>query len=91
MFTCPACAPVAQVREPHLSRAALAFLRAARRTAPRDVGALRVSGDTLAELESVHRLLMGRHLERELKSTRVLRYLRRAARVMPQREAEAKR
>jgi DNA repair protein RecO (recombination protein O) len=91
VFTCPACAPAAQVREPHLSRAALAFLRAARRTPPRDVGALRVTGDTLAELESVHRLLMGRHLERELKSTRVLRDLRRAARVTPQREAEAKR
>ena len=91
MFTCPACAPAAQVREPHLSRAALAFLRAARRTPPRDVGALRVTGETLAELESVHRLLMGRHLVRELKSTRVLRDLRRAARVTPQREAEAKR
>ena len=91
VFTCPACAPAAQVREPHLSRAALAFLRAARRTSPRGVGALRVTGDTLAELESVHRLLMGRHLERELKSTRVLRDLRRAARVTPQREAEAKR
>lgn len=91
VFTCPACAPAAQVREPHLSRAALAFLRAARRTPPRDVGALQVTGDTLAELESVHRLLMGRHLERELKSTRVLRDLRRAARVTPQREAEAKR
>ena len=91
VFTCPACAPAAQVREPHLSRAALAFLRAARRTPPRDVGALRVTGETLAELESVHRLLMGRHLERELKSTRVLRDLRRAARVTPQREAEAKR
>jgi DNA repair protein RecO (recombination protein O) len=91
VFTCPACAPAAQVREPHLSRAALAFLRAARRTPPRDVGALRVTGETLAELESVHRLLMGRHLERELKSTRVLRDLRRAASVTPQREAEAKR
>jgi hypothetical protein len=50
-----------------------------------------VSGDVLAELETVHRLLMGRHLERELKSTRVLRDLRRAARVAPGREAEAKR
>ena len=56
-----------------------------------DVTALDVSGDTLAELETVHRLLMGRHLERELKSTRVLRDLRRAARVAPLREAEAKR
>jgi DNA repair protein RecO (recombination protein O) len=91
VFTCGACAPAAQVREPHLSRGALAFLRAARRTAPSDVTAIGVAGDTLAELETVHRLLMGRHLERELKSTRVLRDLRRAARGAPLREAEAKR
>jgi hypothetical protein len=31
----------------------------------------------LAELEALHRLLMARHLERELKSLRVLRELRR--------------
>ena len=37
----PACAPAAQVREPHLSRAALAFLRTARRTPPGGVDALR--------------------------------------------------
>jgi DNA repair protein RecO (recombination protein O) len=91
VFTCAACAPAAQVREPHLSRAALAFLRTARRTPPGGVTALDVTGDTLAELEAVHRMLMGRHLERELKSTRVLRDLRRAARVAPQREAETKR
>jgi DNA repair protein RecO (recombination protein O) len=91
VFTCPGCAPAAQVREPHLSREALAFLRAARRMPPGDVTALDVTGDTLAELETVHRMLMGRHLERELKSTRVLRDLRRAARVAPLREAEAKR
>jgi hypothetical protein len=55
------------------------------------VDTLDVTTDTLAELEAVHRLLMGRHLDRELKSTRVLRDLRRAGRVRPQREAEAKR
>src|SRR4051812_23926255 len=91
VFTCTACAPAAHVREPHLSRNALAFLRAARRTPPGEVSGLDVSRDTLAEIETVHRLLMGRHLERELKSTRVLRDLRRAARVAPLREAEAKR
>ncbi len=91
VFTCTSCAPAAHMRAPHLSRAALAFLRAARRIPPGDVTALDVSGDTLAELETVHRLLMGRHLERELKSTRVRRDLRRAARVAPLREAEAKR
>jgi len=91
VFTCNACAPALRAREPHLSRRALAFLRAARRTPPRDVDALDVTTDTLAELEAVHRLLMGRHLERELKSTRVLRDLRRAGRMRPQREAEAKR
>ena len=76
----PACAPAAQVREPHLSRAALAFLRAARRTPPREVGD--AAGDGRRRSPSSSRstaLLMGRHLERELKSTRVLREMRRAA------------
>ena len=91
VFTCTACAPAAHVREPHLSRHALAFLRASRRTPPAEVTALAVTGETLAELETVHRMLMGRHLERELKSTRVLRDLRRAARVASLREAETKR
>jgi DNA repair protein RecO (recombination protein O) len=91
VFTCTGCAPAAHVREPHLSCAALAFLRTARRISPDGVTAVDVSSEVLAELETVHRLLMGRHLERELKSTRVLRDLRRAARVAPGREAEAKR
>jgi DNA repair protein RecO (recombination protein O) len=91
VFTCTACAPSAHVREPHLSRGALAFLRAARRTPPRALDAIGVTGDALAELEAVHRLLMGRHLERELKSTRVLRDLRRAARGAPRREPESNR
>jgi DNA repair protein RecO (recombination protein O) len=91
VFTCTACAPAAHVREPHLSRGALAFLRAARVTPPRALGSVGVTGDALAELEAVHRMLMARHLERELKSTRVMRDLRRAARVVPRREAESKR
>jgi hypothetical protein len=45
----------------------------------------------LAELERVHRALMGRHLERELKSTRVLRELRRVPRSASPRQAESER
>ena len=41
VFTCTGCAPAAHVREPHLSRHALAFLRASRRTPPGEVTALR--------------------------------------------------
>jgi DNA repair protein RecO (recombination protein O) len=91
VFTCGACAPLAETHEPHLSRGALAFLRGARRTAPRAVEALPASPDVLAELERVHRALMGRHLERELKSTRVLRELRRVPRSAWPRQAESER
>jgi DNA repair protein RecO (recombination protein O) len=76
VFTCPQCAD-ARGRRGRLSPAALAFLRSARRLAPREIGAMTVAGTTLAELERVHRTLMDRHLDRELKSTRVLRDFRR--------------
>jgi DNA repair protein RecO (recombination protein O) len=75
VFSCGGCA--GRVRPGGLSSEALAFLRAARRVAPRDLAAVAVTARALSELESVHRTLMGRHLERELKSTRVLRELRR--------------
>jgi DNA repair protein RecO (recombination protein O) len=91
VFCCAACAPGSHVREPHLSRGALAFLHAARRTAPGALGALAIGPGALGELEIVHRTLMGRHLERELKSTRVLRELGRVPRAAPEREAETKR
>jgi hypothetical protein len=39
-----------------------------------------VAADVLTELETVHRLLMARHLEREVRSLRVLREMRRVPR-----------
>jgi len=60
-----------------LSDAALAFLASARTVSPYAVGDLRVSKGTLAELEAAHRALIARHLEKDLKSVRVLREMRR--------------
>ena len=60
-----------------LSPDALWFLTLARQNGPRELAELMVAGPVLAELEALHRLLMARHLERELKSLRVLRELRR--------------
>jgi hypothetical protein len=37
-----------------------------------------VAGGALGELERVHRALIGMHLDKELKSARVLRDMRRA-------------
>jgi len=85
VFACAGCSPAAPIREPHLSASALAFLRGARRVAPRAVETLATGAEALRELELVHRCLMGQHLERELKSTRVLRDLRRVARHAPRR------
>jgi DNA repair protein RecO len=85
VFACAGCSPAAPVREPHLSSSALAFLRGARRIAPQAIDGLTAGAETLRELELVHRTLMGQHLERELKSTRVLRDLRRAAPHAPRR------
>jgi DNA repair protein RecO (recombination protein O) len=90
VFTCGQCAPGenAHVREPNLSGAALAFLREARRAAPMDVPAIPASAGVLHELEDVHRALIVRHLERELRSTRVLRDIRRPAPDEATRESE---
>jgi hypothetical protein len=60
-----------------LSSGALAFLAHARMRGPSDLGDLSQSGGVLAELEMLHRALMVRHLERELRSPRVLRAMKR--------------
>ena len=60
-----------------LSPGALAFLAHARMRGPRDLGDMSGSGGVLAELEILHRALMVRHLERELRSPRVLRAIKR--------------
>ncbi len=61
-----------------LSPGALAFLAAARTVPPHDVRTVAADARVLRELESVHRALITTHLEKSLKSDRVLRELRRA-------------
>ena len=59
-----------------LSDEAMAFLAASRTVTPQQVGAVPTSRAVLKELEQVHRALIAMHLEKNLKSDRVLRDLR---------------
>jgi len=61
-----------------LSPQALRFLDAARSVRPHEVGGVPADARVLRELEGVHRALIATHLEKSLKSDRVLRELRRA-------------
>jgi DNA repair protein RecO (recombination protein O) len=60
-----------------LSPEALSFLDAARTASPAGIGAARASAGALREIEAAHRMLIARHLEKELRSVRVLRAMRR--------------
>jgi DNA repair protein RecO (recombination protein O) len=60
-----------------LSDGAMAFLAASRTVAPHRVADLPAGRGVLRELENVHRALIALHLEKTLKSDRVLRDLRR--------------
>ena len=60
-----------------LSPGALAFLTAVRSVPPHEVGGVPADARVLRELEAVHRALIATHLEKSLKSDRVLRELRR--------------
>jgi len=60
-----------------LSSEARAFLATVRGLSPFALGDVPVSPQTLMELENAHRALMAMHLEKELKSARVLRDMRR--------------
>ena len=60
-----------------LSREARDFLTAARALSPFALGRLAVGSDVLRELEAAHRALIAMHLEKDLKSARVLREMRR--------------
>ena len=62
-----------------LSPGARAFLVAARTVSPHDIGTVPVDVKAIRELERVHRALITMHLEKTLKSDRVLRDLRRHA------------
>lgn len=76
VLTCGACAEGHRDAGTALSAGALAFLAAARQRGPAAMGEADVAPAVLGELERLHRGLMTRHLERELKSPRVLRHLR---------------
>ena len=60
-----------------LSEETRAFLAAVRTCSPFRLGDVAVSARTLRELEATHRALIAMHLEKELKSARVLREMRR--------------
>jgi DNA repair protein RecO (recombination protein O) len=62
-----------------LSEGAIAFLVGSRTVTPQRVGSMPVEPRALRELENVHRTLITMHLEKTLKSDRVLRDLRRHA------------
>ncbi|HMD33311.1 MAG TPA: DNA repair protein RecO [Vicinamibacterales bacterium] len=63
--------------DPRLSSEARAFLERARALSPFALGDVPVSPRALRELEGAHRALIGLHLEKELKSVRVLKGMRR--------------
>jgi recombinational DNA repair protein (RecF pathway) len=63
--------------DPRLSDDARAFLTAARNVSPFALRDILVSRSTLRELEAAHRALIEMHLEKNLKSVRVLREMRR--------------
>jgi DNA repair protein RecO (recombination protein O) len=63
--------------DPRLSAEARAFLGTARGMSPFGLGGVTVSAQTLRELEASHRALIAMHLEKDLKSVRVLQEMRR--------------
>jgi DNA repair protein RecO len=73
IFVCPTCAPAGGTS---VSVEALKFLKAAGATAPDRLDALPLQARAARELETVHRRLLNLHLEKDLKSARVLREMR---------------
>jgi DNA repair protein RecO (recombination protein O) len=63
--------------DPRASAAARAFVAAARGSSPLGLGAVTAPAAALRELEAAHRALMALHLEKQLKSARVLREMHR--------------
>ena len=63
--------------DPRASAGARAFLDAARSCSPLGLSGVAVSAAVLRELEAAHRTKIAMHLEKDLKSARVLREMRR--------------
>ena len=76
-FTCAACATGHGIR---LSAESLRFLRSAAGAPPRGLRDIELPVSAAGELERVHRQLITAHLEKELRSTKVLRAMSRAMR-----------
>ncbi len=76
MFVCRRCAPSGGGTE--MSAGAIRFLALAGATAPERLEQLTLSASASRELETAHRRLINLHLEKELKSARVLREMRHA-------------
>jgi DNA repair protein RecO (recombination protein O) len=74
LFVCRACAPGGGTA---IGVDALRFLRAAGSAAPGGLDALPLPARAARELETVHRRLLNLHLDKDLKSARVLREMRR--------------
>jgi len=64
-------------RDTKLSSEARAFLETARGSSPYAIGDVKVSRRALKEIEGAHREVIAMHLEKDLKSVRVLREMRR--------------
>ena len=62
--------------DPRMSDQAQAFLAAARTCSPFALAERSASAAALGELETAHRALIEMHLEKDLKSARVLRQMR---------------
>ncbi|MEI6667270.1 MAG: DNA repair protein RecO [Acidobacteriota bacterium] len=75
-YLCAGCARTTAGSAVALSGESVAFLRAAGTMPPGRIAAAVVSERALRELEIVHRSLIATHLEKELKSVRVLREMR---------------
>ena len=71
MFVCRRCAPAGNGTE--LGVEALAFLKASGRTPPEQLDGLLLDACASRQLETAHRRLLHAHLDKELKSVRVLR------------------
>ena len=75
-YRCGACAGTGGARVVTLSGEAVSFLQASGTMAPGRLDSVPVSARALGELEAVHRSLIAMHLEKDLRSARVLRELR---------------
>jgi hypothetical protein len=64
-------------RDARLSGEARAFLETARSSSPFALAEVKLSRRALREIEETHRDLIAMHLEKDLKSVRVLREMRR--------------